>query len=277
MKIKTIAPWFGSNRMLARRVGETLGKLAWCGVPFCGGMPELPHIQARGGVANDLHRHVINLARCIADAELKAEMVQYLDGMLFHPDELKNAQSICELREMGLFIDAGTRGGNAQPHWAAAYFTACWMGRGGHAGRRGEFNQSLAMRWTASGGGSAKRFQSAVESLEAWHQCLKRWEFSCLDAFEFIDSVKDRDGHGLYVDAPWPDAGDDYEHRFGEAQQRRLAGRLGSFKCCRVVIRYGDHPLIRELYPQTQWRWIEQTSRDQKNGSVSEVLIVSPH
>jgi hypothetical protein len=56
--------------------------------------------------------------------------------------------------------------------WAADYFAACWMGRGGHAGKRGEFDQSLSLRWTSSGGDSAVRFRSATESLRDWHRAL---------------------------------------------------------------------------------------------------------
>jgi len=94
-----------------------------------------------------------------------------------------------------------------------------------------------------------------------------------MDVFDFLDRVKDQPDHGLYVDAPWPDAGQEYEHSFSTVQQRRLAKRLGEFNSCRLVIRYGDHPLIRELYSVDRWNWIEQTSRSQTNGAVDEVLI----
>lgn len=78
IKIAAVAPWFGSARSLQRRPAEELGVLEWCGVPFAGGMPELQFIQTRGGVANDLHRHVINLARAIRNQPEAHPMIEYL-------------------------------------------------------------------------------------------------------------------------------------------------------------------------------------------------------
>lgn len=270
MRINALAQWFGGNRMLADSVGRALGRLRWCGVPFAGGCPELPHIRTGAGVANDLHRHVINLARVVRDDALVEQLVRRLDGLLFHPDELAEAQRRCRERDQRNCI-----GDAPDVAWAADYFAACWMGRGGHAGKRGEFDQSLSLRWTPNGGDSAVRFRSAIESLRDWHRTLRNWSFTCIDAFDFINKVRDADGHGLYVDAPWPDAGDDYRHAFTPEQQARLAEVLARFALTRVVVRYGDHPLIRELYPPPRWTWLSQTSRNQRNGATAEVLIVN--
>lgn len=43
--ITALAPWFGSNRMLARYVGEELAGCQWVGVPFAGGMAEIFQIE----------------------------------------------------------------------------------------------------------------------------------------------------------------------------------------------------------------------------------------
>lgn len=280
MKTTAIAPWFGANRIAAKRVGEELGKLAWCGIPFCGGCPELPHIRTRGGICADLHRHIINLANVIRDEDTWVELVDRLDTTLFHPDELDAAQRRCVEREQeanggGLFSSADFLGPTDRVPWAADYFVACWMGRGGHAGKDTEFTQGLAVRWTASGGDSAVRFRSAIESLHAWHLALKKWQFERSDCFDFLDRVKDEAGHGLYVDAPWPDEGIEYKHKFDDDQQTKLAERLSRFKKTRVVVRYGDHSLIRFLYPESRWRWEFATTRNQKNNDVREALIVN--
>lgn len=270
MRINALAQWFGGNRMLAESVGKALGRLRWCGVPFVGGCSELPHINTAAGVANDLHRHIINLARVVRDDVLVELLVQRLDGLLFHPDELAAAQRRCRERER---LDAD--GCPPDVEWATDYFAACWMGRGGHAGKRGEFDQALSLRWTSSGGDSAVRFRSVIESLRDWHRALRNWSFTCLDGFEFIAKVRDADGHGLYVDAPWPDAGDEYRHGCTREQHTRLAEVLARFEKARVVVRFGDHPLIRELYPQLRWSWLPQRSRNQRNGALAEVLIAN--
>lgn len=79
---------------------------------------------------------------------------------------------------------------------------------------------------------------------------MRRCEFVRMDAFEFLEKCKDTRETGIYVDAPWPDDGDRYKHKFSEGDQRRLAAKLARFERARVVIRFGDHPLIRELYPE---------------------------
>ncbi len=149
------------------------------------------------------------------------------------------------------------------------------MGRSGQAGTDSEFDGGLAMRFTASGGGSNTRYRSAVESLEAWGHTLKRCEFSCLDWRVFLTKCQDRPKHGMYVDAPWPKDGGNYRHKFTEQDQRDLAAALGKFDQMRIVVRYGDHPLIRELYPESAWTWHMMTSRTQGNNEKSEALIIN--
>lgn len=77
-KVAAVAQWHGSCRASCERIGTALGDLVWCGVPFAGGMPELPYIRTRTGIANDLHRHLINLARVIR--ERPADLVDRLEG-----------------------------------------------------------------------------------------------------------------------------------------------------------------------------------------------------
>lgn len=280
MRVNALAQWFGSNRALAERVGVELGRLSWCGVPFMGGACELPFIDCRQGVANDMHAHVVNLARVVADPALKGRLASRVEGLLFHPAELALAQSRCIDRDAdangGLFVDVRpARPDVASVEWAADYLVCSWFGRGGLSGTRGEFRQKVSARYSPEGGGSGRRWRSAVESLDAWHAALKGWEFEQEDGLVFLDKVHDRPGVGLYVDAPWPEDGDGYVHRFTERHQRVLAAKLNGFEHVKVVVRYGDHPLIRELYqPADGWRWIEQGSKDMHGGEVEEVLIV---
>jgi DNA adenine methylase len=264
MTVTAIAPWFGSNRMLAEHVGRHLAGCEWVAVPFAGGMAELPHIPARTVVVNDLHRRVMNLASVIAtDETIESE----LENKPFHPDVLAAAQAYCRDVEAGASPDPR--------EWAIQYFVAVWMGRSGKAGTDDEFKGKLALRWEAGGGDSAKRYQSAVEAIGTFRQTMRRCTFSTLDAFEFLDKCKDRPRHGIYCDPPFPGPGDAYKHKIAEAGQRRLAGVLAGFRQCRVVCRFYDHAMIRELYPETLWTWDRLRGRDQANGEKPEVLIVS--
>ena len=50
---------------------------------------------------------------------------------------------------------------------------------------------------------------------------------------------------------------------------------LGEYRETRVVVRYGDHALIRELYPHEKWVWHELTGRTSANKGKAEVLLVN--
>jgi len=276
-----IAPWFGSNRTNAAAVGAALGKCAWVGIPFAGGCCEILHIKTRAGVANDLHRHLINLCRVIADAALVEQLARKLADTPYHPDVLSGAQKRCIERECAIEPNLFIGGELAKPldgadiDWAYDYFVCCWMARSAKAGTRGEFTGGVPVRFTSSGGDSVVRFRSAADSLAAWHRAAMGWNFTTVDAFDFIARVGDEDGHAIYSDAPWPDDGADYSHPFEDRHHRRLAAELLRFVKTRVVIRFGDHPLIRELYPGANWHWSSLRGRDQANAAIEEVLIMN--
>lgn len=273
-QVSAIAPWFGSNRSLAAKVGEQLAGCAWVGVPFAGGMCELSHIAARTIVVGDMHRHVISLARAVADDELRPLLVRRLTRKVFHPDELSYAQSLCREVEGGSF---------APPllDWAEAYFVCCWMARSGIAGTADEFTGRVSLRWNANGGDSNVRYRNAIRSMVAFSRTARRCTFDVIDAFDLLARVEDNEEHGIYCDPPFPDAGKRYRHNSGDtlkdqrAWHTRLRDAVG-FNNTRVVMRYYDHPLIRELYPVGQgWMWLHLSGGKTQHGKdAPEVLIV---
>ncbi len=268
-KIKALAPWFGANRMLAENVGKELRGMKWVGVPFAGGMSELLYIDAPSILVSDLHRAIINLARVIQHDLLRAQLIERCDTLPFHPDVLGWSQKTCAC------YDSAPSALLTEPdlNWAINYFRCCWMGRSAKSGTDGELSGSLPIRWTSSGGDSNTRYRSAIASLDAFASVFKRCNFVCQDAFEFIGNCKDLAKHAIYVDAPWPDDGDKYKHKFDEQKQRQLAFILSNFKHAKIVIRYGEHPLIRELYHEPHWRYLEFGGRTQANNEKREVLI----
>jgi len=149
------------------------------------------------------------------------------------------------------------------------------MTRHGSAGKPNEFTAGIGIRYDGGGGDNAKHFHGAVEGLIQWRRYLKRCSFVSMDCFAFLEKVRDLTGNAIYADAPWVDAGLKYRHFFRENDHRRLALKLSSFKKARVVVRYGDHPLIRDLYPAPRWRIIEQTSRKQSNADCDELLMIN--
>jgi DNA adenine methylase len=266
--IKTLAPWFGSNRTLAKEVGEEFRGLTWLGVPFAGGMTELVHLRAPTIVVSDLHRHIVNLAMVTADGVLGPRLYRALRRTPFHATIHQRAQ---EFARSGPVAEL--------PDYAAAvsYFAAVWMGRSARAGMASELTGGSCVRWTGNGGSSATRYRSAVGSLRAWRAILQRCDFVVMDAFDFLAKTKDEPRHGIYLDPPFPGPGDSYKHKFSVDDQRRLAAKLSTYKQARVVCRFYDHPLIRELYPEGKsWTWRRLSGRDQTNNDEKpEVLIIN--
>lgn len=274
--ISAIAPWYGSNRMLAPEVGKALKGCEWVGVPFAGGMAEVFHIEARTVLVNDLHRHVINLAMILADPKKGPSLYRLLKRHPFHPETLAAAQENC--------AEWARSEWDGHPSLKAAhdYFISQWMGRSGKAGTRDEFKGNLPIRWNAGGGDSAKRYQSAVASINAWRRTLARCTFSTLDAFEFLAKCHDKPKHGIYVDPPFLDVGDKYKHAFrNRADQvewhEKLYASLIGFAETRIVCRFYDHPLVRELYPEGNlWTWKSlEGGRTSANKEAPEVLIIN--
>jgi DNA adenine methylase len=266
-RITALAPWYGSSRIIAPHVGRLLKGLKWIGVPFVGGFCEVPHFDARTIVVNDVHRHVINLARVVADPALVGPLMQRLDPhTVFSPDQLAESQRHC--------IAADLADSTSDPEAAYHYFVCSWMGRNGKAGTAGEFKSGFSMRWEAGGGDSCVRFRNATAALKDWHAVMRRCTFTTLDCFKFLDSCKDHADHGIYCDPPWPSDGYLYAHTFSEAQQVRLAEDLLRFRRTRVVVRFGDHPLIRKLYPESDWEWLAVSGRTASNKEKAEVLLV---
>lgn len=260
-----LVQWFGANTQHANLAGRLLDGCAWVGIPFSGGMSEVPSINARLILCGDRHRHIINLCQVIASEEGRTWLASEADKMPFHPDVLKSAQEkACKWQ----WLD----GPSAEA--ALWYFVSTWLNRGGKAGTDAEFKGNLPMRWDAAGGGSNQRFRTAIETIEEFGQTFRRCEFTCLDAFEFLANVKDNPASGLYVDAPWPSTGDGYRHAFTVQQQRDLARVLAEFKQTRVVVRFGVHPLIDELYPRDVWYWRGVESRTQANKACPEVYLL---
>ncbi len=273
--ITTVVPWYGGNRRLAHEVGAELSGCAWVGVPFAGGMPELLHLRASTILVSDLHRHVINLARVLQDERLGPRLVRELRRECFHADTLAAAQADAAAADL-------VAGGPPDYAAAKAYFISQWMGRSGRGGSATEFRGKLPVRWNAAGGDSCRRYRTAVESILAWRRVMQRCNFVVLDVFEFLGNVKDVAGHGLYLDPPFPGVGDDYAFRFSADKHRELAHALGRFAQVKIVCRFYDAPLIRELYwtePTEQsssaWRWRHlQGGVDQHNQTKPEVLLI---
>lgn len=270
-KYTAVAPWFGSNRMLAPKVGELLKGCEWVAVVFAGGMSEVLHLDARTVLVNDKHRHVINLAWTMKHPYLGPKLYRRLRRLSQHPDELQAAQYYCKLNGLPPVALMDEPDINA----ATNYFVTAWMGRNGKAGTKGEFSGGVSVRYESGGGDSAVRFRNAVLSIPALRRLLRFCNFSTDEFRVFLSKCKDKAGHGIYCDPPFPGPGDGYKHTFTREDHQDLAKMLSAYKQTKVVCRFYDHPFVRELYPETHWEWIHLVGRKATNDSASEVLLIN--
>lgn len=264
-QVTALAQWYGGDRTICPKIADLLQGCDWVGIPFAGGMSAIRAIRARTINANDLHRGIIALAEVVQHKSSCKVLQQALRQKLFHPDTLRQAQGYLYAEQP----PADTF------KIAEAYFIVCWMTRSGAAGTDAERTASLSTRWDSGGGDSAKRYYSAIDSLETWCDEFQRCNFTCLDAFEFLAKCKDRQGHGLYIDPPFIGPGEKYTHQFGETEWRLLARELATFRETRVVVRCYAIPLITELFPTSHWQYLTAKGRKQKNAVATEILIAN--
>lgn len=281
MKTKSALSYFGSDSEVAPRLAELLDHCSHVTIPFCGGMSILPFLKARAIVANDLNDLAINFYRVMSGVHGTASRswcIQRCKKTLSHPGELTMASGL-------LKIDPAW----PPDHRAWAYWAQCWIGRKGKGGTDGEVS-APSVRRKPDGGTNASRIKAAAADLEEWAKHFERCEWECRDFRELFPEIADDKRCGIYVDGPWVQTGDKYIHKFApiedESRQsfffdnserlpthKELAECCGRFEKTTVVIRYGDHPRLREYYPEPRWTWIEASSRTQSNAVKGEVWI----
>ena len=261
MKTKSLLSYFGSDSEVAADIGSRFNHCDHVTIAFAGGLGVLPFVTARGIVANDLNDRAINFYRCLKNPETRPFLINRCARTLSHPSELAVARDVLQTSKECVEL-------------AWAYWVMCWVGRKGQGGTKTLTKaKTPSIRRKANGGNNASRLQTVIADLDVWAVHIARCEFES-DCFRIqLPKVADDATCGIYADAPWVVAGKNYEHPFVEQDHRDLAAQLSRFVNSTVVIRYGDDPLLRSLYPEPDWTWIANTSRTQANKVRNEVLI----
>ena len=264
MKTKSALSWFGSDAAVAPELGTLFDHCDHVTIGFVGGASLIPFLKARAIIANDLDRLAITFYRVLAGRTgSKDRLIELCERTLSHPAEVDTAEYV--LRNTST-TDATTV--------AWAFWVVCWLKRKGSGGTSRQ-GRGLSYRWTARGGTNATRIRSAANGLHEWSKECERCEWSDMSFRELHPKIKDQQGCGLYDDPPWVEDGKRYLHPFTEQDHRDLATEHNRFQHTTVVVRYGDHPLIRELYPEDKWGWMVRESRTQANKQKREVWITN--
>ncbi len=230
-------------------------------IPFVGGAAILPFLKARGIVANDKHDLAINFYQYLSGingSSGRQKLIARCQATLAHPSEWMSAKELLGIEWRGTWRQA----------WAL--WAWCWIGRKGRGGLQLN-GGSMSTRWTASGGSNASRLQSVIKDLPLWAEQLARCEWKSLCFRELLPMVKDNEKCGIYCDPPWVGVGKCFVHPFTEEDHVDLADLLRPFLHTTIVLRYGDDPLIRELY--RDWEIIEASSRTRMNKLTPEIWL----
>lgn len=265
MKTKSALSYFGSDSEVAGQLAAMLDHCNHVTIPFCGGLAILPHLKARGIVANDANELAINFYRHASGSmgvDYQTALFQRCEETLSHPTEMADAETRLGKHWRGSWVQA----------WA--YWAVCWVGRKGKGGTK-HIGGMPSVRRTANGGNNATRLAAVADDLKEWAKEFRRCEFECLDFRELLQRVADNPDCGIYCDPPWVELGRDYAHGFTFADHHALVSHLCRFNETTVVLRYGDHKLIRDLYADPRWQIIEAKSRTQSNAVKGEIWITN--
>ena len=266
LKTKSALSYFGSDSEVAESLASMLDHCKHVTIPFVGGASILPHLKARAIVANDVHDLAICFYRAMSSrGELREQLIHRCQHTLSHPTEIAIASEIFA----GEWGDRATIGDKAWAMWAL-----CWIGRKGKGGAKHQGGMP-SVRRTANGGTNASRIRAAADDLVEWAKQFERCEWESVCFRELLPKVADNPECGVYCDPPWVGVGRNYLHEFSEQDHIDLANCLSRFEASTVVVRYGDHPLIRQYYGEMGWRIIEAESRDQCNVVKGEVWITN--
>lgn len=269
MKTKSALSYFGSDSEHAASLAALLGDCKHVTIPFVGGASIIPHLSARAIVANDKNDLAINFYRVISgrfSSECRDLLIDRCKSTLSHPAEILEAQSILRQKKS---VSADVL--------AWAYWSACWIGRKGKGGTK-HMGGMPSVRRTGIGGTNATRIKAAANDLRDWAKEFERCEWESVCFRELLPKVADRDGCGIYCDPPWVGAGRNYEYAFSETDHFDLATLLAEFKHAKVVIRYGNDPMIRTIYGRafaSRFDIVEQSARNQANSQTGEIWITN--
>lgn len=301
MKIAALTPWYGSKRGMVgdivRASGVVPAELEFFVDGMHGSGAMLLGLREMGmtcpAVANDLNWLMYNLVAVVAHQSGCERLMEWLAWVPMHERVFQNA---CE--ELVRNDDVESRHANSV-RLAAAYLIATWMGRNGEAGTDKpwmEWARGFCVRWSATGGDPAVRWQSVKDSIPAWyrHLCHKT-TFTCDTVFETLRCVKDEPGTWVYLDPPYlrETRGNtayavEFEDATGtfredEDHHAMLARAAGAIRRATVSVSYYAHERLKRLYPEAEG-WVHhdlsrnkasaQASEGAKGSKSPEVLIV---
>lgn len=256
MRIKSIAPYYGAKRKMAKKIIELLGRHTMYFEPFGGSLAVLmAKEKSKFETVCDLYGDVINLAAVLAHPETAQDLFSRMSTTMFSEELLDRAQHAL----MHLYDEW-----NGEPNVRRAhqFMIDSWQARNGFVGcERTSIN--LAVRWTKGGGSPTTRWAGVIDSIPSWCKRLQNVVILHRDAFEWLPKVDDKPDTAIYADPPYPlstrgrGGGNRYIYDFNEGStelfntgcdHERLADILNGFNRARIVVSTYQNDLYDTLY-----------------------------
>lgn len=274
MALRSPVPWLGSKGRISEKIlqafPDTGRYKVFCEL-FAGSAsvlfakPKGNHLEA----INDANKELINFWMMLREeAEhlvWKLKSLPYAEALYEDfRESLESGEFMDELERAvrWFYVKRGTIMGHQDPRKPWAYASA-----------RGKVEHGI--------GAEAVAYQGAVRLLPLICARLQNVQ---THAWDFERALKAYD-HPLtlfYADPPYMGTEGYYRHdtvgSFTDADHRRLAAALNATQAM-VVLSYGDHPLLQELYPEGKWRRIflsvaRQTGHYNKKIAKAEEVIL---
>lgn len=264
LKTKSALSYFGSDSEVAPYLAAKLNHCKHVSIPFVGGGSIIPFILARGIVASDKNALAINFYQVMAGLHGKATrdyLIHRCQHTLSHPAELSKA-----FRQLDAVPEADR---------AWAYWAICWIPRKGKGGTTVAGSVKPSVRRNADGGNNASRLRAVADDLDGWASHFERCEFVEGCFRDEMPKYADRPENGYYIDAPWVEAGQRYQHSFEDVDHVDLEAYARRFNSGTVLIRYGENDWIRDLYSGEHWAIESSESRTQANNRKPELWIMN--
>jgi site-specific DNA-adenine methylase len=300
-RIGAVTPWYGSKRGMVNAIIEASGivpaDVTYYTEPFHGSGAVLLGLRECGmacpAIAGDMHRLMSNLMIVVSNREMSQQLMDVVATIPFHEAAFIEACDVLERKSIE------RRGREGQVTLAAAYLVATWMGRNGEAGTDRPWYQwadGFCVRWTATGGDPAVRWQSVKDAIPKWYRLLGEKTTFLLEPFwSVLNSTSDVDGAWIYLDPPYlrdTRGTTKYECDFEDAtngfrededDHSHLAKLAGKFTRATVSVSYYAHERLQRLYPPLLG-WVHHDLSRNKNSAQAregaeattspEVLIV---
>jgi len=242
----SLIPYIGGKHRIAGKIAEYLrASGADCLVDVFGGSAAvLLNSSFKKRVYNDISGDLVCLFRTLADPELRVELFQRLRWM-------PPSRNIYDELSIGYKRNCFSFSYLPEIERAAAIFYRHQFAFGGKS-RCGGFQVSLGDR---QGIKEITRYRNTLRRLSSIGEFFRNTLIERLDFRQCISMYGKKINCVLFIDPPYVGTEHYYSHSgFSQFDHIFLAHQLAQCRA-KVVCTYYDHPLIRDLYPESHWQW----------------------